>query len=554
MVFLALVLSLFWFAQKPAEESCPRLPASLASGNNSCKTKLGGGPDLITNSPGWLVNRYLEQDFTTVKQRKEWISFAQNSKPEDGNLFFCIELSNLRELNTGLKDKNLVTSISHKYKEILETLGRQVVRKWDLQEQTLRYSDYKSYQGVYPKLLTKQKSIAEFETDKAKAFAAANKIFSDYLISNGYIKASDKPEDWFRGGLGTSADEASLSARVSRYLTSPNRLRMFSSPEVQEVLRDALQWQVRYLEDISNDLKGTGLLVRTSGGAMIPHLEVFELMRKFESPVELRESLIESFGNLNPERIHTLDRKITPTVIEKLQVYKSLIDIYSPSLMMAERNIANLEMADAGGMSADFMGLGALNLQSLAEALTLSEGSVSKAIVQARAAEVRVTIEFRKKLTAFRKVVQRYYPHTLDSGDDFVAFSDSTLGLAGKKQLLNELAEETANSRKRIAFLAAEARKEERNLIVAHGEAIEKELRIVLKSKINREKLNRLLFGIDMITQNAGEGFVQVLIGAPETLQLSNSELHLIHQGTREAVKKLNSLGNSKYETLYKSF
>jgi hypothetical protein len=284
-------------------------------------------------------------------------------------LFFCVELSNLRELNTILKNKNRVTSISNKYKEILETLGQQLINRWNLRDRTLKYSDYKSYQGAYANFVSKDRSLTDFEKDKSLAFDAANKLFSDYLVSNGIIAATEKPSEWFRGGIGFSADEANLAARVSRYLSPPNRLRVYSSHEVQEVLNDVLQWEIRYRKDLYSELKDTGLMVRTKTDVVIPHLEVFEILRKSEDPAELKKALVEAFGGLDPVKTANLEKLLTPNVIERFQIYKSLIDTFSPALMMAERNIASLASADFGGMSADFAGLGAMNLQGVAEAL-----------------------------------------------------------------------------------------------------------------------------------------------------------------------------------------
>jgi hypothetical protein len=73
MALVALVLSLIWFAQKPAApDSCSRLPASSGpfESLNTCRAKLGGSAnDSKINSPAWLVENYLEVDYTTVFHR-----------------------------------------------------------------------------------------------------------------------------------------------------------------------------------------------------------------------------------------------------------------------------------------------------------------------------------------------------------------------------------------------------------------------------------------------------------------------------------------------------
>ena len=548
MAVIALVFSLFWFTQKPpVEPLCSRLPANAES-TNSCSVKLGGSniPAMAINSEEWLIQNYLNEDVTTSAERSMFVSFAEHSKPEDGNLFFMIELSNLRRLNTIMQNKNFVTSTSNKYKQVLTTLGDQLVNKWKLHEQSIRSSDYKSLQGVYAEFRNREKAIETFQEEKNKAFEAANRIFSDYLIENQLIAAEEKPGEWFHGGIGFSADEASISARVSRFLPAPNKLRIFSSKEVQEVLRDVLRFEQNYRDQIVSDLRGTDLIITTEHGAVIPHLDVFEVLRKFEDPVAVKKALVENFSALNPTKARELERILTLEAIERLQIYKSLVDVYSPSLLMADRKVASLENAANGGMSADFAGLGA-------EALALSKGNIKDAIRRARASEKSVTKDFLRKLSAFKGVVKQYFPEMIESGDDFVAFGKLALSLSDKKRMLDQLAEFTPDSKKRIAFLAANAVKDDRNLIASHGEAIEKELRLILKNKINPQILNQLLFGIDMITIEAGNGFVQTMIGTPKSLQLSPAELNLIHQSTKEAVERVNSTGTPKKKIQYRA-
>lgn len=555
MVLVALVFSLFWFTQKPAVDPCLRQPASIDGGSqNMCRSKLGGTniPELAINSEDWLIDRYLNEDTTTLEERKLYVSFAENSKPEDGNLFFIVELSNLRRLNTIIQNKNFVTSTSNKYKEVLTTLGKQLVTKWNIQEQTIRSSDYKSLAGVYAEFRNREKAIESFQQEKNKAFEAANQIFSDYLISNHLISANEKPAEWFHGGLGFSSDEAAISARVSRFLPAPNKLRVFSSKEVQEVLRDVLQWEKSYRESILKQFEGTNLLVKTERGVVIPHLDVFEVLRKFEDPVAVKKALVATFSNLDPVKARQLELILTPAAIEQLQIYKSLVDIYSPSLLMAERSVASLEEAVKGGMSADFAGLGALNLQAVAEALVLSKGNVNEAIKRARDSERRVTKEFKRQLSAFRGVVKQYFPNMVESGDDFVAFGNFVLSLASKHKMLDQLAEFTPDSRKRIAFLAPNAKKKDRNLIAAHGEAIEKELRLILKSKMDPDRLKKLLFGIDMVATEAGEGFVRTITGVPKSMELTSWEQNLIIQSSEEAIGRINSSADSGKKLHYK--
>ncbi len=561
MLATGLILGLFFWVHHQKEVQtldtiCFRSPANLSLEKvHSCRALISKEKNLNsrTENVEKFVEQYLDYDFTTNSQRQNWINFSQRSKSTDGNLFFSVELSNLRELNTILKDKNYVTSISNKYKEILESLGSQLVKKWGLEKNTLLYSDYKSYQGIYTDFSKKNISLPDFEKDKSRYFQAANKIFSEFLINQGHIKASDKPQEWFRCGLGFSADEANLSARVSRYLSGFNQIRIYSSPEVQGVLLDALKWQQNFRISLLKSLEGTDLFdQKTDSSLAIPQIEVFEILRKTEDLESIKNALIDAFGQQDPDKISVLKEKVTLPLIRDLKVYKDLVDTFSPSLMMAERNIASLEAADWGGMSADFMGLGALNIHAVAQALASSE-SVSDAIHNSRSSETRVTIQFQKQLASMNVIVKRYFPHTLHSGDDFVAFGNSPFSLADKKRLLQDLAEETSDSKKRISFIPEGVKKDKRNLIASHGENIEKELRIILKRKINSLKLSKIILGIDMLSPEAGSGSVQVLTGLPKSIRLSITERKIFFESIPLAIEKANFNSDPEQRTYYKN-
>lgn len=553
MRYLPFLLALIWvFGLEPSDPCAEPMNRMVSAEGRSCRDASRVKPPnpvaQVNNSPRWLIENYLMQDFTSVDQRMAWIRVAEKAKANDGILFVDIELSILRELNKFFGDKNLITAMANKHKEILETTLRLTLAKQGFLSDPFLYSDYKSYRMALNVKDLPAKDLLPFEKDLGLAFEAANQIFSQYLIHNGLVKTKHNSQHWFRGGLGRTADEANFAARVSREIMGRNRLRKFSDADIQEHLSVAQQWAEKFRREFLNEFSDTGLFITTEKGVSIPSLEVFELLRRVEDPEDLRLALIAKLGN------NELNQKLTVVLVEKLQTYKLLVDTFSPPLRNAERNVASLENAEQGGLSADFSGLGAQNLQGTAEALALSK-DLTSLLLNVRIAEQEVTNRFKAQLEKFDEVVRSYLASSTASGDDYVGIALRALSLADKKRLMRDLARLTADSKKRIAFIGSGVLKKDRNLLAAHGEMLEKEIRLRIEGKMTKHKLERWVFALDMQGLEAGTGAVQLIVGSIDSIRPTLKEVGLLNQALIEAIDVMNSgemqQGKTQYKFLY---
>jgi hypothetical protein len=75
--------------------------------------------------------------------------------------------------------------------------------------------------------------------------------------------------------------------------------------------------------------------------------------------------------------------------------------------------------------------------------------------------------------------------------------------------------------------------------VIAYG-AIDKTLRKSLGKEMEPRKLQGINFGIDMVTDQFGQGPVRLIIGIDNNVKLSESEKKLIEERFSEALKKLN--------------
>ncbi|HWU44050.1 MAG TPA: hypothetical protein VN132_11450, partial [Bdellovibrio sp.] len=156
-----------------------------------------------------LTKEFLSYSPTTVAENERWIALAE--KGVDPHLrYLDVENSQLKSLNDVLKDKNLVTSLTNYHKKLL--FDKIESLKKDFPNLNIeQYSDYKSSRFVFGGDIPK-----ELEQKLQQIFKETNQEFSDYLKSEHILRDSDLSNDWFRAGLGQSAEQANVAARYSR--------------------------------------------------------------------------------------------------------------------------------------------------------------------------------------------------------------------------------------------------------------------------------------------------------------------------------------------------
>ncbi len=526
------------------------LPEDLRLGKKMSAAKSGLARDDIEREV--FIELNLENKFATAEENKRWIEAVESESLPPGSRVLDFENSVLQKLNNTTKDKNLVTSMTNKHKEILRSKIDKLARKYQDKMEFVPYSDFKAQRWLIKTKPPLTELPPQVQTELANIFKDVNLEFDSQLKLNGIIRKSDHAEDWFRGGMGSTADEANIAVRMSREMKS-NELRMFDGPEMQENLKIYHQWAEQKRQEVAHDFAGTGLLEKTSGKVEIPSEVVFDAIRKNPSNEALREVLVKKYSgtaftenkNISSISIDSSEREkmsafLSDDKLNHLRDYAELANQFSPGLHAVERRVASIQEAELGGMTADFAGVGARNLRATAEALAHSS-NVKEAIQMSRQGEKQVTQAFNREKEEFESVVGKYMHSTVSSGDDFAATAGARLSLDSKQKMLSEIAALKNPAGKRISFIGEGVLPLERNQLAAHGEAIEKNLRSELNGKISAEKLKQVVFATDMKGQRLGQGSVQLLIGESSSVGLTTAERKTIQKCFKQAVQEFNA-------------
>ncbi len=503
------------------------------------------GAQGILTAKSELIARYLHRSFATIRENRRWIRLAKESDEKSGVVFGDTEFSNLQKVNTLTNDKNFATSVSNKHKELTVEMLKTIRDRHKGLVDIVIYSDFKSVRyaivGKKPLKAVPAQALEEITKSLEAGFLNVNALFETYIVENGLdVAEAGALGQWFRGGLGHTADQANFAARTSRDMGGGNPLRNFSDPEIHRNLSSYHKW--------AEQMRTDDLLPDPAMGPLVDkgfiRDDVLDLIKKTPDLSAAQERIRSKYGTtLNDDQI------------QRLQIYNEIIDKFSPGIFVAERRVASLEDAHLGGLSADFSGLSAKNRGATARAI--AEGkNLEDVLALARKNEQELTKVFTKLSRAFTKTVGRYLSATVSSGDDFVGHAAKVWTLESKQRLTNDVAkleyfrimrlsESESPTLPRIAFIGQGVAMKDRNLLAAHGEAIEKELRKELEGKISNGKLNQLIFGIDMHGKAARQGDVSLFVGEGSQGSLSPTERGVIETAFKAAVPRFNSRADS---------
>lgn len=474
-----------------------------------------------------LVTDYLNSKFSSPQQNLRWMSLAERSGPNDRVLFGDIEFSVLQKINNLTNDKNLATSITNKHKELTFAALAALQKRYSKDLTVEIYSDFKSARFAFVKNKNNKKSASKLMSmarkDLSKIFDQVNDEFVTFLNAQG-LNVDQAAESWFRGGVGPTADEANFAARASRDLGGPNILRDIDEGGIQANLNAYRLWAESMRTDVLSPDPAMASLIEDG----FVKDEVLDILKKTPGAKEAIKRIKAKYG-----------ADLSEQQIERLSIYNEIIDKFSPGIHVADRQIASLEAADFGGLSADFSGLGAKNRGATARAI--AEGkTLREAIAIARRNEQEITAWFKESTAAFSEIINRYVATSTSSGDDFVGIAGASFSEQTKKKLISEVATLPVPSAQRLSFISAGVNPTQRNLIAAHGEAIEKVLRMELEGVVSQEKMKELVFGIDMKSVSAGAGEVSLLIGEGKKSSLSRADRASIQSAFENAVRHFN--------------
>lgn len=482
-----------------------------------------------------LIRQNLTTEFTTVRQNEEWMRMAENTQPDGKTKYFEVENSVMKELNDVTQDKNFVTALTNKHKSITKEKIDAFAKKYPSVD-VIPYSDFKSMRYALKPRPPATKLPAEIEKELARVLQDANDEFVKYMRDNKLLRETDKPEEWFRAGIGETADQATQASRYSRQTDGPNRLQNFSNPQLQENLNSSVKATETVRNDLQRQLKESSLMENIAGtDKMTFKPEVFDAVRKTKTPTELMDLVQRSSGV-----------KITELQAKQIRDYADLVDDFSPGIHVAERKFASLADSANGGLSLDFAGMGSRNSRATAEALALSD-NLGDAVIRARNGEKGVTNTFAVRKAdvqiAVGGVLKKYGIEAkfIDSGDDMVIKPSKPIPATARQEIADALAKKVPPSSIRVSHVPAGVeRAADRALIGTHGESIEKEMRKTLQGVIPKEKLDGILFQIDMLASSAGNGHAELMIGKPNTTLDPRTEIPQIQEAFRKAIEKVN--------------
>jgi len=460
---------------------------------------------------------------TTPEQNDQWIKVAELNRSDPNRIYFDIENSQMKKLNDTLKDKDYVTSVTNYHKELIFNKIKELEKKYPGLNVD-KYSDFKSsrfsFSGVIPE---------DFDKILNQIQNEANHEFKQFLIDSKLIRAQDGSQNWFRSGIGTTADEATLASRYSR--ESPyNVIQNYNNPKVIESLNKSLHQSEKLRLSTLRDFDGTNVI---DNGTL--HVDAFDILRKNTDNLDnAKQELANRFG------ITTIPDK----TIQNMSEYVKYVDKFSPGIHVRERLSASLDDALHGGITADMVGLGAKNLKATAEALKDSK-NLNNAIDLSRLNEKAVTKGFEEKKAAFSEALSDSFGKerikTICSGDDCVVIPNFQLSSNDKQKLLNTLAEKGYSSDFRISFVAPKIEQTlVRNQLGNHGEGIEKILRKNLSQSMEPNLLKRLTFGIDMQTSELNQGKIKLFIGNPNNSKLKPAEMKQIENAFNQSIDIFN--------------
>lgn len=477
-----------------------------------------------------FVDKYRSIVPVDESQNRRYIALASDAR-EGKRRFFDVENSVMKQLNDLTNNKDLVTSLTNYQKEVFLKQLDGLKAKYPSLKFEL-YSDFKSVKIAMESTERISPELSEqILRDLRTAYKKSHQEFASEVKRLG-ISIADlpEPEKWFRAGFGQSLDEAALAARRARQVDGETRVLNFTDEEVRDHMTARLQQIEADRKSMAQADVTRSLLETSQSGVVLPKQDVFDLVRKHGSPAGLARAISDRYG---------IDFKIQDAAL--LQRYVKGVDEFSPSILIAKREVMSLDGARGGGLSADFLGLGSANLKATAEGIA-ARATVDEALRGARSGEQAVTKMFHSRMENFKKTVGG---DVTCSGDDCVRLAQKAMSDKEKTRILDALARSPDTRQVRLSFVGAEVPRELRMQLASHGEAIEKVFRKELEGHVSFERLQKMTFGFDMQTATLNEGKVNLIIGKTSEVRLSVKERDEIQKAFARALEDYNQSGRT---------
>ncbi len=462
-----------------------------------------------------FIAEFVDLILADEAQNQAWMDDALNTPPGT-DIHFIIENASMKKLNDKVfKNKDLVTAITNYHKVLFrEELNRRAPNL------KLRpYQDFKSTRS------TISGTIPGSATNVIEAFIEANTRFFTSERLKAIVRAEDMAQIEFRLGAGYSESEAALAARDARDNGGSSNLSLFWDPRVSSRLEAKLTEFKTLHKRLLERLTGTALVVPERGQIGL-HLDIFAASRK-----ATKINLLTTLRQLFPHE------KLDQSAAEMILKYTQLADEFSPSVLVAKRELLSIHDAPFGAMSLDFIGLGAENLRATVKALVHAK-DLASAVRLTRINERKVTKAFEKRKELVRAVFTDYFFGQVNvrfSGDDGVIIPGRAIEFREQLYLLQKLSFIMPRPYFRMAVIDAEgAAFVDSSQLITHGESVEKTMRPILSATLGNENLSEL--SIDTFMPDTGH-FRKVYLALGAKKKLTWTQRKIIRDAFEKAVK-----------------
>lgn len=448
-------------------------------------------------------------------QNQAWIDDALNT-PAGTDIHFIIENASMKKLNDKVfKNKDLVTAITNYHK----VLFREEMNRLATQLKLRPYQDFKSTRP------TVSGTVAGSANDVIASFIETNAHFYASERLKAIIRDEDMAEIEFRLGAGFSESEAALAARDARENGGASNFSLFWDPLVSARLETKLSQFKELHKLLVKRFTGTALFVSERGQLGL-HLDIFAASRK-ATKMNFLTTLRQLFPHEN------LDQDAAKLILK----YTELADEFSPSVLVAKRELLSIHDAPFGAISLDFIGLGAENLRATVQALVQAK-DLKSAVRLTRINERKVTRAFEKRKELVRAAFAEYFSGQVSirfSGDDGVIIPGRAIEFREQLFLVQKLSLIMPRPYFRMAVIDADgAAFVDSSQLITHGESIEKTMRQILGGTLGTEILSEL--SIDTFMPDKGH-FRKVYLALGAKKQLTRAQRKIIRDAFEKAVQ-----------------
>lgn len=484
-----------------------------------------------SNPKKQLVEAFGQKKMTTVAENEAWVK--EVAKTGKSRRAMTVENSKLKTMNDVIfKDEEYVTALTNVALEMqlskLRVLEEQIRKKYP-EFRLNAFSDFKSLRMAYDDI-----PGADIEGQIKKALTEANEEYATYLTRNNLVRASDKPQDWFKATVAESDDMANLAAKYARESPDGSFFLSGSDPAFKTWAKQEFKEGQRLHRDVAKNFKSTSMLTRTEDGVVELHRDAFEILRKNKNkPTEAKKLLESHFG------LETMSDKN----FQSLSDYFKKADALAPGLRNPTREFATLADAPHGGVAVDMIGLGADHIQQTSGRALGSAKSISDFLGKARANEQLLTEDIYKRKefieSIFKDVTGEKSAKVICSGDGCKAYLPGRALTEDETKRFADIVTATGGEQGRLRFAEVKGLTDRsvQDLVSKQGENLEKDLRKSLGGVVDARRLQGINLSILIRAKDApGSGTAKLHISEAAGLRLTKKEREQIERAFQQVL------------------